>query len=239
MARWEPGAAERLQKAALELFTSQGYEQTTAAEIAQAAGLTQRTFFRHFGDKRDVLFHGQDLFVQAFLAGVDAAPAGAPPMQLIASALASASSLFTNERRPQSLMRQSVIDKNQALQERERHKLAGLALEVADALRARGISDPAATLAAESCTTVFSIAFAHWIGESGPRSLAATAERVLNELLALSVSNYDAHVTTLKSSPGTHAPDPTTPVVGVGDAGLVGGGLERTPGGWGPSKREI
>ena len=189
MARWEAGAGERLQKAALELFTTQGFEQTTAAEIAQAAGLTQRTFFRHFGDKRDVLFHGQDLFVQAFLAGVDAAPPDAPPMELIASALASAASLFTNERRPYSLMRQSVIDKNQALQERERHKLAGLAVEVAGALRARGITDPAATLAAESGATVFSIAFALWIRESGQRSLTAIVDSVLNELLTLSVSN--------------------------------------------------
>ena len=187
MARWEPGAAERLQKAALELFTTQGFEQTTAAEIAQAAGLTQRTFFRHFGDKRDVLFHGQDVFVQAFLAGVDAAPADAPPMELIASALASAASLFTNERRPYSLMRQSVIDNNQALQERERHKLAGVAVEVGDALRSRGITDPAATLAAESGSTVFSIAFALWIRESGQRSLTAVADSVLSELVTLSV----------------------------------------------------
>src|SRR5436305_429516 len=77
MARWEPGAAERLQKAALELFATRGFEQTTATEIAQSVGLTERTFFRHFSDKREVLFYGQHLFVRTFLAGVDAAPQGA------------------------------------------------------------------------------------------------------------------------------------------------------------------
>ncbi len=185
MARWQPGAPERLQKAALELFATRGFEQTTAAEIARAAGLTQRTFFRHFGDKRDVLFHGQDVFVQAFLAGLEAAPRDAPPMELVAAALASGASMFPDERRPWSLLRQSVIDANQALQERERHKLAGLAVRVADALRSRGVADPAATLAAESGTTVFGVAFALWIHETGTRSLAAVAADVLDELLGL------------------------------------------------------
>jgi AcrR family transcriptional regulator len=176
--------------AALDLFTTQGFEQTTTAQIAAAAGLTQRTFFRHFSDKRDVLFNGQELFAQAFLAGVDAAPAEAAPMQLIAAALASAAALFTNERRPYALMRQTVIDSNQALQERERHKFAGLAGQVADALRARGIPDPAAALAAESGATVFNIAFAQWIRESGQRSLTALTDNVLTQLLSLSVTPY-------------------------------------------------
>lgn len=127
--------------------------------------------------------------MQAFLTGLDTAPADAPPMQLIASALACAASLFTNERRPYSLMRQSVIDKNPALQERERHKLADLAVEIADALRSRGITEPAATLAAESGATVFSISFAQWVHQSGPRSLAAIASTVLEELRTLSASN--------------------------------------------------
>lgn len=192
MARWEPGAPERLQEAALELFATHGFEQTTAAEIAQVAGLTQRTFFRYFGDKRDVLFHGQDVFVQAFLAGLEAAPRDAPPMELVAAALASGASTFTDERRPWSLLRQSVIDANQALQERERHKLAGLAVHVADALRSRGVADPAATLAAESGATVFSIAFALWIHETGPRSLATVAADVLDELLGLGVPTRSA-----------------------------------------------
>src|SRR5690348_6193255 len=124
MARWEPGARERLQAAALELFATRGFEQTTATEIAQSVGLTERTFFRHFSDKREVLFAGQQLFVQAFLAGVDAAPPDASPIEIVACALRSAVSFFPDERRPHSRIRQSVIDQNPALQERERHKLA-------------------------------------------------------------------------------------------------------------------
>ena len=142
MARWEPGARERLQAAALELFATRGFEQVTAAEIAQSVGLTERTFFRHFSDKREVLFYGQQEFLQAFVDGVDAAPPGAVPLEVIAAALRAAASLFPDERRPYSRMRQSVIDQNPALREREQHKLAGLANTVAEALRARGIGEP-------------------------------------------------------------------------------------------------
>ncbi|WP_424531922.1 TetR/AcrR family transcriptional regulator [Sphaerisporangium viridialbum] len=185
MVRWEPGAPERLQKAALELFATRGYEQTTATEIAQSVGLTERTFFRHFSDKREVLFYGQDVFVQAFLAGVDTAPPGASPIEIVACALQSAACLFPDERRPHSRQRQSVIEQNPALQERESHKLSSLATAVADALRARGISELAATLAAESGTTVFGIAFTQWIREGEQRSLADISADVLRELLAL------------------------------------------------------
>jgi AcrR family transcriptional regulator len=185
MARWQPGAAERLQKAALALFASQGFERTTAAEIAEAAGLTQRTFFRYFGDKRDVLFHGQDEFVGLFLAGLDAAPPRAAPMQFIAAAVHAAASWFTDDRRPYSRTRQAVIDSNPALQERERHKLAGLAVSVAAALRKRGIAEPAATLAAESGATVFAMAFAQWIREDEDRSLASIAADLITQLRAL------------------------------------------------------
>ncbi|MBX6384164.1 MAG: TetR family transcriptional regulator, partial [Microbispora sp.] len=171
MTRWVPGAAERLQEAALELFATRGFEQTTAAEIAQSVGLTERTFFRHFSDKREVLFHNQHLFVQAFLAGVESAPPDAPPIEIVASALRSATSFFPDERRHRSRRRQSVIEQNPALHERERHKLASLAAAVADALRARGVDEPAATLAAEAGITVFRIAFAQWIREDEQRSL--------------------------------------------------------------------
>src|SRR3954452_7361466 len=154
MVRWEPGAAERLQKAALELFATRGFEQTTTTEIAESVGLTERTFFRHFSDKREVLFHGQQLLVDAFLAGVDSAPPDASPLEIAASALQSATSFFPDERRAHSRTRQSVIDQTPALRERERHKLASIATTVADALRRRAIDEVAATLAAESGATV-------------------------------------------------------------------------------------
>jgi AcrR family transcriptional regulator len=185
MVRWEPGAPERLQKAALELFVTRGYEQTTATEIAQSVGLTERTFFRHFSDKREVLFHGQDMLLQAFIAGVDSAPPSASPIEIVASALRSATAFFPDERRPHSRTRQSVIDQNPALQERELHKLASIATTLAGALRARGVDELAAALAAESGVTVFGIAFAQWIREGEERSLTDIAADVLGELQAL------------------------------------------------------
>jgi AcrR family transcriptional regulator len=186
--RWEPGARERLQAAALELFAAQGFEQTTAAEIAQSVGLTERTFFRLFSDKREVLFYGQDAFVQSFLDGLDAAPADASPIGVVACALRAGASLFPDERRPYSRMRQSVIDQNPALQEREQHKLAGLAATVAETLRGRGVGEPAATLAAQSGATVFGIAFAQWIREGETRSFPDVASDVLRELLNLATA---------------------------------------------------
>jgi len=185
MVRWEPGAPERLQKAALELFATRGYEQTTATEIAQSVGLTERTFFRHFTDKREVLFHGQQLLRQAFLDGVAAAPPDASPLETVASAVRSAASFFPGERRQHSRARQSVIDKNPALQEREVHKLASIAATLAGALRARGADELAASLAAESGITVFGISFAHWIREGEERSLADIATDVFRELRTL------------------------------------------------------
>jgi AcrR family transcriptional regulator len=185
MARWEPDAARRLQQAALELFATHGYERTTAAQIAQAVGLTERTFFRHFNDKREVLFFGQDEFVQAFLDGADDAPPHAAPIEIIACALRGAATFFPDERRALSRARQAVIEQNSALQEREAHKLAGLALTLAEALRARGVKDPAATLAARSGATVFEIAFTQWIREDEQRSLADITTDVLNELAAV------------------------------------------------------
>lgn len=174
-----------MQKAALALFASRGFEQVTATEIAESAGLTERTFFRHFSDKRDVLFYGQDVFVQGFLAGVDSASTSASPIEVIASALRSAAACFPDERRSHSRTRQSVIEENPALRERERHKLASLAVTIADALRARGVDELAATLAAQSGVTVFEVAFAQWIREGERRSLAEISAGVLGELRAV------------------------------------------------------
>lgn len=182
MVRWEAGARQRLQVAALELFASQGFEQTTATEIAGSVGLTERTFFRHFADKREVLFFGQEQFGQVFLDGIDAAPADATPFEVIACALTSAVAFFPDERRVYSRARQSVIAANPPLQERELHKLAALATTMAGALRERGFEDPAAVLAAESGVTVFGVSFSYWIRKGEERSLAVISSDMMREL---------------------------------------------------------
>lgn len=193
MVRWAPGTPERLQEAALELFAAHGYEQTTATEIAAAVGLTERTFYRHFTDKREVLFHGQQVLADAFLAGVDGAPPTASPMEVGVLALRSASTFFPDDRRPHSRVRQSVIDKNPALQEREEHKLAVLGATLADALRGTGADSHAAEVVARTIVMAFGITFGRWISAGQQASFddivtdvlreVATATRPLDRLL--------------------------------------------------------
>ncbi|WP_406349993.1 TetR/AcrR family transcriptional regulator [Streptomyces sp. NBC_01597] len=185
MVRWEPGARERLQAAAMDLYISRGYDRTTAADIAQAVGLTERTFFRHFADKREVLFSGQELLEQAFLDGVAAAAPDASPLEMVESALSAAAPFFSTERRDHSRRRQRIISENPALQERELLKLAGLATAVAAALRSRGVPEATATLAAESGVTVFGVAFGKWIAEGEERSFLDIEREVLGELVAM------------------------------------------------------
>lgn len=172
MGRWEPNAAGRLQQAAFELYSKRGYEQTTVAEIAERAGLTERTFFRHFDDKREVLFRGSGELERLIVEAVDAAPPSATPIEAITVGLTAAGAIFDAPRRRYSRQRQSVIDANPELQERERIKLASLAAAVANALRRRGVQDQAAELAAEAGIAVFRIAFERWIRDDSDRDFA-------------------------------------------------------------------
>ncbi|BBY26863.1 TetR family transcriptional regulator [Mycolicibacterium sediminis] len=183
--RWVPGTPERLQDAALELFAARGYEQTTATEIAAAVGLTERTFFRHFSDKREVLFHGQQTLTDAFLAGLDDAPPDAAPIEFAVSALRSSSAFFDDARRSHSRLRQSVIDDNPALREREALKLVGLGRALGDALRDRGVDGMAAEVAAQIAVMAFGIAFAQWIADGEERSFEDIALAVVREVGAV------------------------------------------------------
>src|SRR4249919_2598466 len=113
MPRWQPGARERLQATTLELFAEQGFERTTVAEIASRAGLTERTFFRYFADKREVLFAGQDVFVGLFVDHIAAAAPDTEPFTVVTQAVrAVATEFFPSERRAFSRQRQAIIDAN-------------------------------------------------------------------------------------------------------------------------------
>jgi AcrR family transcriptional regulator len=191
MVRWEPGARERLQAAAMDLFLSRGFEKTTATDIAQAVGLTERTFFRHFADKREVLFHGQQPFEQSFLDGMAATPEQAAPLAMVDAALSAAAELFPEERRGYSRRRQLVISENPALQERELLKLAALAGSIAAALRARGVPRSTARLAAESGVTVFGVTFDKWLTEGEERPFLAIKDEVLSELVTMATGAED------------------------------------------------
>src|ERR1700726_2359029 len=148
MGRWEPDARGRLERAALELYGERGFEQTTVAEIAARAGLTERTFFRHFADKREVLFSGAGSLQELLVTRVAGAPDSTAPIRAVGAALEAAGARL-QERRDFSLRRQSVIAKNAELQERELIKLASLASALAQTLRSRGVKDPTAALTAE------------------------------------------------------------------------------------------
>ncbi|MEV0718290.1 helix-turn-helix domain-containing protein [Asanoa sp. NPDC050611] len=184
MARWEPNARERLQNSALELFLEQGYEGTTAAQIAERAGLAKSTFFRHFTDKREVLFGGQELLHDLFVDAIAAAPASATPLEAAGATLAAAATVFGPERRTWARRRQTVVEQNSELQERELLKLAGLTAATADALRTRGVPDPTAGLAAEIGALAFRQAFARWIAPPNQRDFADLAQEQLRELSA-------------------------------------------------------
>lgn len=174
MSRWKPNAQSRLAHAALELYGERGFEQTTVAAIAQRAGLTERTFFRHFADKREVLFGDATSLQEMLVRTVTNAPDSTAPIAAIAAALEAAASsvLFQQERRDYARQRQAIIATNAGLQERELIKLASLSAALADSLRQRGVREPAASLTAEAGIVVFRVAFERWVSDDNHLALS-------------------------------------------------------------------
>jgi AcrR family transcriptional regulator len=184
MGRWEPDARGRLANAALELYGERGFEQTTVAEIARRAGLTERTFFRHYADKREVLFSGSAALQELLVSTVAGAPDSAAPIDAVAAGLEAAGALL-QERRAFARQRQSIIASNAELQERELIKLASLAAAMAGELRRRGVTEPAASLTAEAGIAVFRIAFERWIDDTNDQDLPRLIRESLDELKAV------------------------------------------------------
>ena len=184
MGRWEPNARGRLERAALELYLERGFDQTTVAQIAARAGLTERTFFRHFADKREVLFSGAVQLQEFLVKTLASAPESATPIDAVAAAFEAAGALL-QERRDYAWQRQAVIAANAELQERELIKLAALASAMTDTLRQRGVTDPAASLAAEAGIAVFKIAFERWAGGTSQADLPQVIRESLDELKAV------------------------------------------------------
>jgi AcrR family transcriptional regulator len=182
--RWEPDARGRLTQAALELYVERGFEQTTVAEIAKLAGLTERTFFRYFADKREVLFWGAAALQELLVGTVANAPASEAPILTITRAIVAAGAEF-QARREGAVLRQSVISANTELQERELIKLASLASAMAGELRQRGVGEPAASLTAEAGIAVLKIAFDRWVNEADPQDLPTLMRTLFDELRAV------------------------------------------------------
>ena len=187
MGRWEPNARGRLQEAALELFAERGFEQTTVEDIARRAGLTRRTFFRYFSDKREVLFAGREEFEGLFLRGLAAAPASATPLEAVAQSLDAAGAFFV-DRHAFARRRQAVITANAELHERELVKLASVAAALAEDLRERGVAEPVASVTAETGIAVFRSAFERWVAAADDSDLREHVRASLDALRSVAAA---------------------------------------------------
>jgi AcrR family transcriptional regulator len=185
MVRWEPDARGRLERAAIELFAERGCDETTVAEIAQRAGLTERTFFRHFSDKREVLFSGESVLHELIAHTVVNAADSASPIEAVAAGLTAASIFFEGRTREVVRKRQAVIAACPGLQERELITLSRLASGIAEALRQRGVAMPAASLAAEAGIVVLKVALQRWVDDTKNRDLTQHIRESLGQLKAL------------------------------------------------------
>ncbi|MFF1571693.1 TetR/AcrR family transcriptional regulator [Leifsonia sp. NPDC058292] len=183
MGRWEPDARGRMRAAAIQLYVERGFDETTVADIAERAGVTERTFFRHFADKREVLFVGTEVLQGAVVAAIASAPHGLTPLETMATAIEVTADLLLD--REWSRLRSVAIDSTPNLKERELLKMSSLGAASAEALRARGVPEPAATLAAESGVTIFHVSFLRWIGEESSGDLRQDIRDTYAQLKAL------------------------------------------------------
>ena len=188
MGRWEPDSRGRLAKAALELYGERGFENTTVAEIAERAGVTERTFFRHFADKREVLFGGAEELRELLISTVAGAVDSLPPVEAVAAGLETAAAVL-QERREFSRRRQAIIAANPELQERELIKLAAWTSALAETLRIHGVAEPEASLTAEVGMAVFRTAFERWQDDDNEQELSALVRDSLVQLRAVTAAS--------------------------------------------------
>ena len=182
VSRWAPDARERLETAALDLFVENGYEETTVAQIADRAGLNRATFFRHFTDKREVLFGGEDVLAGLFGDGIRAASPDATLTECLQAAFAAAEGALTPKQRAKAAQRVLVVAANREVQERGLLKHARIAGSIGTALRARGADDLTARLGAEVGMLAFSIAVERWIGSDKDEPFSVHAASALSDL---------------------------------------------------------
>ncbi|MDT5080334.1 MAG: hypothetical protein QOJ80_4971 [Mycobacterium sp.] len=181
MARWDPGAEDRLRQAAMDLFLERGFEAVTATDIAVRAGLTRRTFFRHFTDKREVLFAGSDQLVDAVGDAVHAVDATRSPIDTVLQALSSVGGALA-ELSERASDRRTIIAASPELQERERTKMAAVTAALTAALRQRGIDGSTAHLLGQVGAAVFATAFGRWVDSAGQADFAEFFQQAIAEL---------------------------------------------------------
>jgi AcrR family transcriptional regulator len=183
MSRWEPNAPERLQRAAFELYTERGYDQTTVAQIAARAGLTERTFFRHFADKREVLFDGGDRFATAVVEGIEGAPSTVTALDAVVAGIVASRAVLPAVAIVRA--RNELIFSSPELHERELIKLASLSDAMRKALRRRDVSDSAAELAAETGIALLRVAMTRWLEDPAEASWEHHVHQAADDLRLL------------------------------------------------------
>ena len=183
VARWDPGAEERLKRAALELYLERGYDNVTVTHIAERAGLTRRSYFRYFPDKREVLFAGSERLPPALAKAVLEADPDAAPLAAVLDALARVGAQLV-EHLDGATERRAVIDASPELLERERTKAAAITEAIRDALQQRQVDPGTAGLVAQLATVACDNAFRRWIGAKGDASFGSCLDAVTDELRA-------------------------------------------------------
>ncbi|MEA5360847.1 helix-turn-helix domain-containing protein [Amycolatopsis sp., V23-08] len=182
MSRWAPDARERLEAAALDLFAENGYEETTVAQIADRAGLNRATFFRHFADKREVLFGGEDVLAGLFADGIRAASPDAALIECLQAAFVAAGVEMTPQQRAKAAVRVRVVRANTEVQERGLLKHTRIAGSITAALRDRGADELTARLGAEVALLAFSVAVERWLGSGDDEPFPVHAAGALKDL---------------------------------------------------------
>ena len=184
MPRWEPAAETRLLDAALALFEERGYDETTVAEIAERAGLTKRTFFRYFADKREVLFWGAQRIEDLFTGAIQSAPPAASALDAVALGLEAFGRSLQGQGEV-AARRIRIVRASPELSERQLIKFASMAEAASRALRSRGVSADAAVLAAETGMTVFRVATARWLEDTSAKLLPQLVVEAFAQLRAV------------------------------------------------------
>ncbi len=182
MSRWQPNARDRLERAAFELFVEQGFAETTVPQITARAGLTTRTFFRHFADKREVLFAGEEELPALVARLMADAPASLGPMMVIFQGLETFAATRFEGRREYLRTRRAVVQADEGLRERELRKFSVLSEAISRGFRDRGVDELTSILAAQIAVTVFSVGVGRWLDQDGEQPLFELVHDTLGAL---------------------------------------------------------
>ncbi|MDR6170702.1 MULTISPECIES: TetR family transcriptional regulator [unclassified Curtobacterium] len=183
MARWAPDTRERLRAAGLELFAERGFAATTVPDIVLRAGVTKRTFFRHFSDKREVFF-GDDEIPRIAAGAISRAPAGTTPLTIVTHGLRVLAVERFEPQRDEIRSARRVIDAEPILRERDLRKQADLRDAVTQGFVDRGEEPLAARVLGGLTVELFEIALERWLADGDTAPLTEHLDQVAERMRA-------------------------------------------------------